>query len=274
MNGRRSREDISKNASPVTHTRRRSDIADRVFFLFVLAMLPMLWLEYVSGVAAFWRELFHWYFLGIWALFSVEFLVRFLRSDNRRVYFRRNWIEAVIVFFPFLRILQLFRPVELAFVLIADRFARATPLFRLNRFFQILVVLVIISVVSSELILIFERGYPESGIHTFGDALWWSTLGISTIGLGNVVPISAAGRALTLVLAVVGIFIFSVLTAQFADLFITEERIQEALGKGGRSAVDQRMVLEKLDRIEERLAHMEQDSRTRDDSGPQRTDHL
>ncbi|MBI4133875.1 MAG: two pore domain potassium channel family protein [Candidatus Terrybacteria bacterium] len=272
MNERHAYDRTPTNVSPVAHTRRRSDAADRIFFLLVLAMLPMLWLEYVTGVAAFWRELFHWYFLAIWALFALEFLVRFLRSDNRRVYFRRNWIEAVIVFFPFLRILQLFRPVELAFVLIADRFARATPLFRINRFFQIVVVLVIVSAVSSELILLFEKGYPESGIRTFGDALWWSTLGISTIGLGNVVPISAAGRALTLVLAVVGIFIFSVLTAQFADLFITEERIQEALEKGGRSGADQKMVLEKLDRIEERLAHMEQDGGTRDD-GSQRTGH-
>ena len=108
--------------------------------------------------------------------------------------------------------------------------------------------------VSSALILRFEAGHPSSQIKTINDAIWWSAVGVSTIGIGNVVPESTSGRYLTLFLTVAGVVIFSVLTAKIASFF-TEEEVRKDLNKvekeiEGELAVDDRQIETKLEQIE------------------------
>lgn len=242
----------------IMHPRRSyHDVADKLFLVLAALTLPMLWLEYAAGVSDAVRQTFHTYFLMLWALFAAEFAVRLFRARNRRAYLIHNWIEVVIVFFPFLRVLQLFRPAEIALVIFADRFARSGPFRRVSRLMRLVVLLVVIVAVSSELVLLAERSHPDSGIQDFGDALWWSTVGITTIGIGNVVPVSAAGKILTLGLAVVGVFIFSILTAHFADMFITEERIQRTVSS--EQEFLRRKIAGQNQEILERLGHIERE---------------
>ncbi len=139
--------------------------------------------------------------------------------------------------------------------------------------FLYLFFLVIISMTfSSFLILRLESGYPESPIRTIHDAIWWSAVGISTIGLGNVVPESTAGRYLTLFLMIIGVIIFSLITAKIASVF-TEEEVKEDLDKDlkviegdlnkiekdieGKVAVDDRLIEKKLTTVEKRIAKLE-----------------
>lgn len=131
---------------------------------------------------------------------------------------------------------------------------------------------VITIVISSSLILKFEANYPNSEIKTIPDAIWWSAVGVSTIGLGNVVPESAAGRYLTLFVMIVGVIIFSVITAKVASIF-TEEEVKEDIDRDfrimegdinrvekdieGEVRVDDKKVEDKVVELEKRLLKME-----------------
>lgn len=121
--------------------------------------------------------------------------------------------------------------------------------------------LIIFSVaISSFFILKFESGYPDSQIKTVADAIWWSAVGISTIGIGNVVPVSVSGKYLTLFLTVVGVVVISVITAKIASIF-TEEEVRDDLNKiekeiEGEIAVEDKQVEDKLDRLEKDLAEI------------------
>ena len=100
-------------------------------------------------------------------------------------------------------------------------------------------------------------------------------MGVSTIGIGNIVPVSDAGRYLTLFLMIVGVIVFSMITAKIASVF-TEEEVKEDLDRDikviegdlnkvekdieGEVAVDDKKVEDKIEELEGRLSKMEKKS--------------
>lgn len=71
-----------------------------------------------------------------------------------------------------------------------------------------------------------ERGR----LHSFGDAIWWSSTTITTVGYGDVFPITAAGRLVGVVTMFVGISAFAVVTAKAAEFLVRANREDAALG--------------------------------------------
>lgn len=57
-------------------------------------------------------------------------------------------------------------------------------------------------------------------LHSFFDALWWSSTTITTVGYGDVYPVTAAGRLIGAVTMVVGISTFAVVTAKVAEFLV------------------------------------------------------
>ena len=60
-------------------------------------------------------------------------------------------------------------------------------------------------------------------VNSFFDALWWSASTISTVGYGDVFPVTAAGRFIAIFTMVVGISTFAVITARIAQFFISPD---------------------------------------------------
>ncbi len=54
-------------------------------------------------------------------------------------------------------------------------------------------------------------------VHSYLDALWFTIVTITTVGYGDIVPVSQAGRALTMVLMLIGIVLWSVTIAVFTS---------------------------------------------------------
>jgi voltage-gated potassium channel len=57
-------------------------------------------------------------------------------------------------------------------------------------------------------------------IHSFFDALWWSTATITTVGYGDIYPVTVAGRIIGGFTMVVGISTFAVVTAKVAEFLV------------------------------------------------------
>lgn len=61
---------------------------------------------------------------------------------------------------------------------------------------------------------------PDGRLHSFFDALWWSSATITTVGYGDVFPITAAGRVVGVLTMGVGISAFAVVTAKIAEFLV------------------------------------------------------
>jgi voltage-gated potassium channel len=90
-------------------------------------------------------------------------------------------------------------------------------------------------------IYFFERARNPT-INSFGDALWWSVVTATTVGYGDVSPISTEGRLIAVVLMLTGIGVIGVFTASVASLFFEQDQ-----------AAPERDVHERLDAIERKL---------------------
>ncbi|MGW6423839.1 potassium channel family protein [Nocardia sp. NPDC055053] len=145
-----------------------------------------------------------WADIGIWAVFAADFAVRLRLSTDRVRFVRRHPLDLLVVLVPPFRPLRLVR----AALLLLDTLNRATkPRTRLVTFVATSSLLILL--LSSLAFFDAEYGAPESKIKTFGDALWWSAVSVTTVGYGDVYPVTTEGRLVSLVLMTLGIGLIS-----------------------------------------------------------------
>ncbi len=68
----------------------------------------------------------------------------------------------------------------------------------------------------------------DGRLHSFFDALWWSSTTITTVGYGDVYPVTVAGRIIGVFTMVVGISTFAIVTAKVAEFLVRSREAEEA----------------------------------------------
>lgn len=86
------------------------------------------------------------------------------------------------------------------------------------------VIMLVVTTLGSMGVVMFEMKVPESNIHTGQDAVWWSLVTMATVGYGDYYPVTHYGRAIGIMLMLVGISMFSVLTSYIASSVLMAHR--------------------------------------------------
>jgi voltage-gated potassium channel len=158
---------------------------------------------------------------AIWGLFVVDYVVRLCLADNRWHWFLRHLLDFAIVSLPLLRPLRLLRLLVLIEVLqkaIGDAFRGRIVVYTVSG-----VVLLIYT--ASLAVFDKERYLHGATINSFGNALWWSITTVTTVGYGDVYPVTNTGRVIAVLLMIGGISLVGVVTAALASWII--ERVTE-----------------------------------------------
>ncbi|MGK8506918.1 ion channel [Nocardia asiatica] len=140
----------------------------------------------------------------IWAVFALDFAVRLWLSGNRWRFLRTHPVDLLIVVLPPLRPLRLLRA---AMLVIGTLNRNTTTRARLAVFVGASSILLLL--LCSLAFFDAEYGAADSKIHNFGDALWWSMVSVTTVGYGDVYPVTTEGRLVSLILMTLGIGLIS-----------------------------------------------------------------
>jgi voltage-gated potassium channel len=161
----------------------------------------------------------------IWGLFMLDYVVRLYLAPHRWHWFIRHLIDFAIVTLPLLRPLRLVRLlvlIELLEKAIGDAFRGRIVVFTVSG-----VLLMIYT--ASLAVFDKERYLPGSTINSFGKALWWSITTVTTVGYGDVYPVTNTGRAIAVLLMIGGISLVGVVTAALASWIIQRVAEEDAM---------------------------------------------
>jgi voltage-gated potassium channel len=89
----------------------------------------------------------------------------------------------------------------------------------------------------------------NKGIQHFGDALWWAVTTVTTVGYGDITPITPEGRLIAVVLMLTGISVIGVFTATVASFLFEAQQAESS------ETAD---IIARLDRIEKSIEALRQ----------------
>ena len=196
---------------------------------------------------------------GLWAVLLVEYLVRLVVTPDRRGYLKRRWVEPATVVMPPLQGWHLVG-MERMSLLLHEGELRVETILKHHSLFRVLIAAAATLFLGAWLVLLFEEDAKGSNIHNYPDALWWAIVTVTTVGYGDRYPVSAGGRAVAVVLMLVGIGLIGVLTATVASVFIKEhtDANKEEIKKGHADLGQQlSMISGRLADVERRLGATE-----------------
>jgi voltage-gated potassium channel Kch len=154
--------------------------------------------------------------IALTLIFLAEFSLRFWAAASRRAYLRGHWIDLIALLpaireFRILRLARLARGVR-AFSGIYRALGHYGPLARNRGLLGLFAVWAAVMVLSSLGLYAAEHGVNAAVDNPF-DALWWGVSTLTTVGYGDVTPVTVEGRIAAMVLMLLGIGIFAAITA-------------------------------------------------------------
>jgi voltage-gated potassium channel len=165
----------------------------------------------------------------VWGAFAIDFTIRIWLADRRGSYILHHWYDVLLVVIPLLRPIRLLR--LLAFVRILNRTATGSLAGRATTY--VIGTAVMAVALGAVAVLDVERGDPDANITTYGDALWWATTTVTTVGYGDRFPVTWEGRMFAVALMLVGISLVGVVTASVAAWLIANVERRPDAGAGG-----------------------------------------
>ena len=173
----------------------------------------------------------------IWLVFCGEYAVKLALSSDRRRFVRRAWLDLLIVVLSApipisgqpawapARVIGLMRFLRGAAVA-AIGLRMRSHILRPNRLHYALVLTAAIVGFGALGIFSVEHG-RNAHIQTFGDAVWWSVVTATTVGYGDVSPVTAEGRFIAVGLMLLGIGFIGVFTATISSFFFDQGRVNQ-----------------------------------------------
>jgi voltage-gated potassium channel len=159
--------------------------------------------------------------LGLYCIFVADYAARLYLAEPRGRWFFRHLHDLALVLLPFMRPLRL-----LSLAVVIDVLQRAVGhTIRGKVIVYTICGAAVLIYAGSLAILQAERYQPGAKITSFGDAVWWAITTVTTVGYGDLSPVTTMGRVVAVALMVGGITLVGTVTATLASWIV--QRVAE-----------------------------------------------
>jgi voltage-gated potassium channel len=151
--------------------------------------------------------------LAAWALFAVDYAVRWRLSGQRLPFVRTHWLDTLVLILPLLRPLRVVRVYEA----VQRRHGRPRLVLHARVIVYAGLSTVLLGFAGALAVYQQERGAPDATMRTFGDAVWWTCSTLATVGYGDISPVTPLGRLIAVGLMAIGLALLGAVTGTFAS---------------------------------------------------------
>ncbi len=224
-------------------------IFDIILITLILLNALALILETIQPVADVMGDFFFWFEFYSVLFFSIEYVLRVWvitiePKFSHPVIGRLRYMVTAIALIDLLAILPFFMPmlnIDLRFLRLFRLF-RIFRLLKIVRYFKalnlmlrvfqnkkeelvmILTFILFMLVLSASLMYYIEKEVQPEAFASIPDAMWWGVATLTTVGYGDVYPVTALGQLLGAFIALLGIGFFALPTGILASGFSEEIR--------------------------------------------------
>lgn len=200
-----------------------------------LLLLAMLSVEVIySRELADFSELYSWTMLAVCIIFSADFFALMAASHHPWHFLARNGIVLLLsipyhTIFTFVGIalghtatitlssIAMLRAVMAIYITLRWLIVRRT-----TRLLWAYIATVMVCTYFAALFFYEYEAPVNSAVKGFGDALWWAAMNLTTVG-AEIFPVTAIGKAICVMLAIVGMAMFPVFTVYVTSLFASKQ---------------------------------------------------
>ena len=194
-----------------------------------------LFLTTIGAVAApFIHSLPAWTLMASLVSFVAMFFVRWWIADNRKQWMKSNWFDLAVIVLLSSPVLRMLMALRLAHLIPAlrlgalirsnkDRLIRLLLLSGENLPVAMAMVFGLVFVFGTLTFLLEHGQNPQFG--QLPDGLWWAFVTLTTVGYGDVVPITPGGRVIAVITMVIGIVVYSLVVANLT-VFLEKYSLQ------------------------------------------------
>ncbi|ROP54409.1 voltage-gated potassium channel [Streptomyces sp. PanSC9] len=161
-----------------------------------------------------WRNLCLWVMLALWVVFAADYVVRWRLGGQRFLHFvSTHFLHTVVVVLPLLRPLRI--------VPLYDVIQRRQGEPRLSLYARVTsyasLSTLLLGFAGALAVFQQERGAPGANMTTFGDAVWWAASTLSTVGYGDITPVTRLGRTIAIGMMACGLGLLGAVTGSFSS---------------------------------------------------------
>lgn len=189
----------------------------------------------------------------------IDFFTGYYNADNKWEYFKSNFLELIVaipfdsILMPFfgenyLNFIKLIRVLLLIaeFFKIVGEFLKNT---HLDEILGIFILIIIGSTLGLYLI--------DPSMNNLFDDLWFVVVSLTTVGYGDITPNTVFGKVFSLILLIIGVFIFSAITGAISSYFM-DNILQEGSYHIHDLKVQVRKTEKELETVNEQLIKNEE----------------
>jgi len=254
---------IRERVNEIVAVAAEGDRASRAFDIFILALIAlnvvMLILETVTSIYEAAPRLFLWFEVGSVMIFTVEYSLRLWSCVEQARYRSPLTGRLRYAVTPMLLIdLAAILPFYLPWIGVDLRFVRSVRMFRLFRVAKAarystaiqtigrvirakraeltvtMFILILVLILASSMMYFAEHEAQPQEFSSIPAAMWWAIATLTTVGYGDVYPVTLWGKFIACIIAITGIGMFALPTGILGAAFVEEIQSKKGKSPSGR----------------------------------------